>query len=101
MPNGLRHVTRGQASDRSSQQHTEQELEQGPIPRRIPRIWWDNNKGLVGDDVNFTPTTSDSQIQIPNHGITRMRNRSHYASAVPLHDDTMQVDAFGFGDPNR
>ncbi len=52
MPNGMRRdILRGANSGRDPVMRTDEDLQTGPAPERIDRIFQDNAGGLIGDNV--------------------------------------------------
>lgn len=100
MPNGPSFVRdRSQRGEIHSQERSDIPFYQGEQPHGIKVRFQANNRGLIGPDEDYWPTTQEG-IRIPHAAIVRSGGTGKASNAgIPAIDDTTYVPAWAVGDP--
>ena len=100
MAGGPRLITdHSQRGNPNYQERSDIDFYQGPNIQGIMHEFRAQNQGIIGDDVNYSPTTTDD-ILIPHHAIIRVTGTGRASNAgVPMPDETAYIPAWSVGDP--
>ena len=98
MPNGRTFLTdRNQRGQDAPQVPTGVELQTGPAPHGILHRFTQNILGIIGNDVNYWPTTQDHAF-IPHRAMIKSP-MTGIGKNGPTIDDTAYIPSFAVGDP--
>ena len=79
MPNGSRlDILRGHSAGRQQVLTTDRDLQTGPGPERVDRIFFANDQGLTGDGTNSFPGTGDF-IRVGHFPLARPSGKARIA----------------------
>lgn len=100
MPNGPTFLTRNsRAGVRNTQERSDVGFYEGNNVHGIYRRFQANNQGIVGDDVNSSPTTG-GDIRIPHRAVIVRRGQGARPRGNPvISDETAYVPGWAVGDP--